>query len=32
MAITMGTGTILKARKIILMAWGEGIGYYQKGC
>lgn len=23
-AITMGVGTILKARKIILMAWGEG--------
>ncbi|MDP4282732.1 MAG: PIG-L family deacetylase, partial [Bacteroidota bacterium] len=23
-AITMGIGTILKARKIILMAWGEG--------
>lgn len=24
MAITMGTGTILKARKIYLLAWGEG--------
>lgn len=26
-AITMGVGTIMKAKRIIMMAWGEGKGY-----